>query len=161
MKLYIKPSELIFDHSAGLPADVADRMLEFHILPVNRIRRIAGYGITASQNSGYRTKQHEISKGRQPKNQNEDWSRHTYQPHPEFDPEGKGATDWRPVDLSNMSDFAWRMVEMTNYSRLCYYPDQNFIHSDFKHESRGRRLFIASSGGWKQTDKDGFFNAIR
>ena len=159
MKLYIKPSELIIDHTGGLPTHVADKMMIFHILPVNTIRFRAGYAITASDRSGYRSKEHEIKKGRRP-TPNKDWSRHTYEPELTSDPEGKGATDWRTVDLRNMKDFARKLIDDTDYSRLCYYPDMNFIHSDYKHESRGKRLFLATADGWKQMERNEFIDII-
>lgn len=159
-KLYIKPSELIYDHDGGLPTDVADKMLEFHIMPVNQIRIDAGYPITASKRSGYRSKEHEAKKGRTPA-PDRDWSRHTYMPIKIHDPFGKGATDWRTSNLRNMKDFGGRLISGTQYARICYYPNHNFFHCDYKFETRGQRLFIAGADGWTQVDRTGFINSIK
>lgn len=161
MKLYIFPSELIIDADGGLPTDVADRMMQFHIMPVNQIRHEAGYGITASERSGYRSKQHEKRQGRAPRDYSNDWSRHTYYPHPTTDPEGKGATDWRTVRLENMPDFARRLADGTSYARLCYYPDNGFIHCDYKYEAGGRKYYIAGETGWRQVTRETFLKSIR
>lgn len=163
MQLYFSHTELCIDPDAGLPLDVADRMLKYHIWEMNPIRQALDAPIWASQNSGFRHKDWERQRNRAPDNpfnSRSEWSRHTFEPtESSKDPDGKGAVDWttRRQLILNLAE----LLLMTNYSRICYYPDTDdddiddrFFHCDYGFEDRGRRLFVNESGWVQKSERE-------
>jgi len=138
MKMYFSIQELCVTGD-DIPIEVADKILTYHIEPMNEVRDILGYPITASQNSGYRPHDYEISKGRSGNSQ------HTFK--------GLGAVDWTCGDFEdNYEDLLETIIDNTDYTRMAVY--NSFIHCDYKETSSGRReLFTSTSASVWTFDK--------
>jgi hypothetical protein len=125
-------------------------MLEYHILPVNKIRDAEGFPIWASKKSGYRPKAWEEARGRRPDGVRRiEWSRHTYDPGM-GDPEGKGATDWTCAKEHRLT-LARRLRDETDYIRIALYSWG--FHCDYK-DINGRQLIIGN--GWEPVEWEAF-----
>lgn len=113
-----------------IPVSVADKLLKYHILPMQLVRDVMQIPIWASKKSGYRSEEYEKSKGRSGNSQ------HCFK--------GKGAVDW-----TTATDFIPELIEnimkYTNYTRVTYYPNNNFIHCDFKPIEGKRQYFECAS----------------
>lgn len=150
MELWIKPSELIRDPHHPVSVKIQDKMLEYHIFPVNAIRDAVEFPIWASSKSGYRPKGWERRQGREPDGVRRlHWSRHTYEPCP-GDPEGKGATDWT-CSKENRLTLARRLRDETDYNRIALYSWG--FHCDYK-DVNGFQLIL--SDGWEPVDWETF-----
>ena len=112
-----------------IPQEVANKIL-YHISVINPIREYLGHPIYVSKKSGYRPKWYELKKGRSGN------SEHCYL--------GKGAADYtcRKKDIRSL------LYELLNseYMRVCYYPDDNFIHCDFKGDIK--QYYVDYGNGW-------------
>lgn len=133
---YISISECCITQDA-VPQDVGDKLLKWHIHPMNYIRHLMGVPIWASRKSGWRTVAHELIKKRNGKSQ------HC------FLPGSLGAVDWttKPGHLDRLLMFIFLY---TDYTRVCLY--KNFIHCDYKEPfSSGRRLYFEAGDDsvWK------------
>ena len=99
-----------------IPEDVADKILEYHLIPGNRVRNKLGFAIWPSVKSSYRPRKWELSKGR------EGNSQHTFK--------AEGATDWTCLDFDNNLDlFLKTLIKETSYRRFAVYD--TFIHCDY------------------------------
>lgn len=140
MKLYFDISE--FNRTGEpIPERVADAILHYHIVPMSVVREELGAAIEVSRRSGHRPEEYELQKGRSGN------STHTFKVTTK-DPEGKGASDYTANDIECLLDL---MIKHTGYTRICYYPNNKFIHTDYGFPERGRRLFTAQSptAKWK------------
>lgn len=153
--LHIVPSELIIDAEAPVPIRVQDALVKHHIFPVNKIRLALGVPVWASANSGFRPEEYERERGRIPSQQGRtEWSTHTFK-KTDRDPEGKGAVDWT-TQADKMFKLGALLANMTEYTRIFFYPNELFYHCDYAFSDRGRRLFIAKDevdrtpGEWYQ-----------
>ena len=131
-KLYFTVSELCIV-SRDVPLDVADKLLKYHIWPMNEIRKELGTPIWASESSGYRPKWYEKQRGRSGKSQ------HCF--------EGKGAVDWTAYRITELLKL---LLDKSPYTRICYYPNNRFIHCDYK-ATDGRWFYTCESpiSQWK------------
>lgn len=144
MELNFKLSEFCIT-SDPLPIDVADKILKHHILPMQVVRDVYGKAISVSDHSGYRPKWHEIKRGRSGNSQ------HCYTG------QSKGAVDWTAADLDLLYNL---ILDHTEYRRVCIYPNNGFIHCDYKssddfHKENQVLLFTCKSpsGKWKYVDR--------
>ena len=115
--------------SIALPDDVKEKIEKYHIPELNRIREELGCPIIISRHSGYRPYEYEISRGRSGK------SEHCYRRN--------GA-----VDITCKEDkFSelWELMKKSKYTRVCLYPNNRFIHCDFKLR-KGKQLFMCLDG---------------
>lgn len=161
MTLHFSISELCIDEDAPLPLHVADKLLAFHIAPINPIRISLGVPVWASDRSGYRHKGWERSHNRapnDPRTGRTQWSRHTFDPLAGKDPEGKGAVDWT-TNPAYLPELGKKLLRESKYSRICWYPDQLFYHCDYGFEDRGKSVFI-NDGGWQQKSESEWLNII-
>lgn len=121
-----------------LPIRVADMMLNYHIVPLSRVRGELQNPVYISKNSGYRPVWYEKEKGRSGQ------SAHTYNVETTT---GKGASD---VTADNINALFKSLCSMTNYTRIAYYPDGNFYHCDYEPvKGGGRHYFENTENGWK------------
>jgi len=128
MKLNFKISEFNIS-GKPIPETVADKILKWHILPMQKVRDILGVAMWASQGSGYRSYEWELSKGRSGNSQ------HVFT--------GMGAVDWTCSDFANNKDkFLKLITDHTNYSRMAIY--NSFIHCDYKPTPSGEREIYKS-----------------
>ena len=114
-----------------IPEDVSDKILKWHIIPMQRVRNVLGIAIWASQKSGYRSLSWEKSKGRSGNSQ------HCFR--------GKGATDWTCRNFSDNKDkLLEAIIKETDYTRIAIY--NSFIHCDYKEtDSNSRELYTSDS----------------
>lgn len=134
------PSRQILNHI------VAD-----HFWAVNGIR--ADLGIPMSVNAGYRSVEHERSRGRSGNSQ------HCYRPH-EFNGR-RGATDlsfWysKHKTPQNFSDLA-EVLLSSPYKRLAWYPVGKFFHCDYK--AAEQQLFVGGDG-WEYVDQQRWIEVV-
>jgi len=119
-----------------IPQDIADKILKWHIVPMQRVRDIFGKAIWPSQKSDYRSKVWELSKGR---NGN---SQHVFR--------NQGAVDWTCHDFkANHKELLSLILKHTDYTRMAMY--NGFIHCDYKSTRSGQRELYKSGNDskWK------------
>jgi len=139
--LFARLVEFIISKSNQVDLEVADKLYQFHIIPMQKVREELGVWITASENSGYRPQWWERLKKRSGKSQhtyNDEWKK------------GSGAVDWTCKDFAiNKDKFLKLIIEHTNYTRICMY--ETFIHCDFKETSTSKRqlFYIDGNGEWE------------
>lgn len=125
MKNYFNISDFNISGEA-IPQDVADKILKYHIEPMNEIAAKLPFDIIVSAKSGYRSYKWEKSKGRSGN------SHHTFR--------GMGAVDWTCEDFNtNKDEFLAALIEHTDYSRIAEY--NTFFHCDYAHQIEDRWLF--------------------
>lgn len=130
-KLFFKLSEFNISRQP-IPEKVADKILRFHIWPLNHVRRLYRQPIIISKRSGYRPIEWEAKHNRKGD------SEHCFT--------GKGACD---IVGSDMKLLLHLIATETEYCRLCYYPQQNFIHVDLKNNVRRYYIDYSDGLGWK------------
>jgi hypothetical protein len=133
VKVYFNISELCIT-GGTVPLKVADKLLKYHITPMNKVREDLGMAVhcktSEGLHSGYRPQYWEINHGRSGKSQ------HVFT--------GKGAIDWRCSDFENNKDELLRLiVKHTKYTRMAVY--RNFVHCDYKTTNGSRQLFISNA----------------
>ena len=119
---------------------IAGHILKDHIEPMNKVRDEYGEPILVSKRSGYRPRAYEVSKGRP------GTSQHNFE---DTHPKGTGAADYTAADLKKVMEL---VIKNTDYNRICYYPNNNFIHCDYRPTPSGKReLYTAQSPAskWK------------
>lgn len=116
--------------------DIADKILKYHIVPLQRVRDALNIPIWASKKSGYRSYKWEKRQGRSGNSQ------HTFK--------GKGATDITCQNFKENQDILLQSVlELTDYTRIAIYD--TFIHCDYKETESGNRELYSSTpdSKWK------------
>jgi hypothetical protein len=98
------------------PVDVAKK-IQKHIDLMNPIRHKLGFPVSVSKNSGYRPRWYEVSKKRSGNGE------HNF--------EGEGAADYTTA-TKERTLLLLEELKKSDYKRVCYYPNNNFIHCDFK-----------------------------
>lgn len=124
-----------------MPVEIQNSIRANHIDVMNPIREELGAKINVSKRSGWRPEAHEKRKKRSGN------STHTFKKQLK-DPQGKGAADYTAEEIERLLEL---MIEKTPFTRICYYPNNKFIHADYAFAERGRRLFHAASpsSDWK------------
>ena len=102
-----------------------------HIRILNRVRNDLGSELIVSQKSGYRPREYELTKGRSGNSEQCFVS--------------KGAVDLT-CDLNRIIILLDLLLK-SEYTRVCYYPDDGFIHCDSK--STDKRSYVK-----RKTDSD-------
>ena len=120
--LFATLKEFIITQPKTVALEIADKLYQFHIIPMQKVRDELGVWATASARSGYRPRWWEKNKGRSATSQHvfeEEWIN------------GSGAIDWTCKDFQENKDkFLELIIKHTNYTRMCVYD--SFIHCDFK-----------------------------
>lgn len=116
--------------------NIANMILKWHILEIQKVRDYLDRPVLVSRNSGYRPYQYELIKGRSGNSQ------HTFK---EIHNHGVGAADYTLTFKGNKEEELQELFEAirdyTNYKRIAIYPDKFFIHCDYA--SNQRQLFKA------------------
>lgn len=135
MKNYFTFQEMCIVPTMDIPQDIATKLLR-HILTMNPVREALEAPIWPSEKSGWRPYDYELKKDRSGKSQ------HTFL-------YSDGAVDWT-CEKNKIKSLLQFIVEMTDYTRIAYYPNQNFIHCDYK-PIKGNTQFYLSDGNsnWK------------
>jgi len=144
MILQFKPSDFNIS-GKPIPQNVADKILNYHILPIQDVADCFTEEIFVSKKSGYRSWSWELAHKRS------GTSQHCFGEKQDgsFDPLGLGAVDWTCEDFKIMRGaFLSKLIEYTDYTRFCLY--NGFIHCDYKPTPNGdRQLFEYSEGKWE------------
>jgi len=108
--------------------------LSEHSLYLSSVRSRLGRPVNISKKSGHRPRTYELSKGRSGNSE-----------HSTFNLKGRGA-----VDLVYYPELLEELIKDAFYTRICYYPNNGFIHADRKDTGGARQYFEASSpsGKW-------------
>jgi hypothetical protein len=108
--------------------------LSEHSLYLSSVRTRLGRPVNISLKSGHRPASYERSKGRSGNSE-----------HSTFNQRGRGA-----VDLVYYPELLEELLKDTFYTRICYYPNNGFIHCDRRPTEGGRQYFEANSpsGKW-------------
>lgn len=131
---YFSIKEFLVDRvMTTVPVHVVDKIERYHKPIINPIRHEMGVPIQVSGNSGYRSVEWEIASGR------DGTSEHTFI--------GKGAVDYTCEHIELLLD----ELRASDYMRICYYPEQGFIHCDHKGEQKLE--FISRGGAWDLVGK--------
>lgn len=130
---------------APVPQDVVDKIIKYHMLPMNLVREEFGMPVRVSLRSGYRPVEYERSKGRV------GTSQHNFK--------GLGAADY--THDGDWDEFIRLIIKLTDYTRVCWYPNNNFVHCDYASEDR--QLFTADSpaGAWQYKGELKDFKTIK
>lgn len=113
-----------------IPEKIADKILEYHIVPMQAVRDELQIAIWPSEKSGYRSKAWELSKGRS------GTSQHTFQ--------NKGAVDWTCENFTqNKKDLLQSIIDNTEYTRMAIY--NSFIHCDYAATNTNKRQIFTST----------------
>lgn len=135
MRLYFELSEFVITGET-IPVDVANKIIHYHMLPLNDVRAHLGRAIWPSQNSCYRPVSWEKKRGRSGRSQ------HCFL--------GKGAVDltWS----GDIDELLHALIEFTDYTRMAIYYDNRrpFIHCDYKSDD-GKRYIFKSTPNSKWT----------
>jgi len=135
LKINFKISEFNIS-GRPIPETIADKILEYHIAPIQPLREEMDIPMWPSDKSGYRSPSWEKKKGRNGKSQ------HTFKE--------KGAVDWTCEDfLKNKEDFLKGIIKYTDYTRIAIYD--TFLHCDYKETSSGKRQIFKSTPDSKWT----------
>lgn len=133
--------ELIIENRKTIDLEIADKLYQFHILPMQSVRQELGFLITASLKSGYRSRGYELRKGRSGNGQ------HTFEDNWE---NGSGAIDWTCKDFKyNKWHLVNSIIRNTEYTRIAVY--NGFVHCDYKPTKSGKREVYDSDSksNWK------------
>lgn len=125
-----------------IPVNVADKILLYHVIPLNAVQDCCPFKVSVSLNSGYRPYVWEIARGRDGN------SEHTFgQRKVSSFIDKKGAVDITCDDFHlNKGALLDILIEKTDYLRFAVY--NTFIHADYKDLDNGKkRLFIPNSKG--------------
>jgi hypothetical protein len=113
----------------GIPLSVADKIIRYHMTPLQIVRSELGVPIHVT--SGFRPIEWEVKRGRSGNSQ------HTFQV--------KGAVDVSLFrNTHRWQDFADLIKQ--HYMRIAWYPIQNFMHLD--HDATQRQFFIVRNSTW-------------
>lgn len=136
-KIYFSISELCINPK-DIPLKVADKLLKYHIQPMNELRKELGSPVWASQSSGYRPEWYEKARGRSGNSQ------HCFH--------GKGAIDWTAYRISDLLKL---LLDKSPYTRICLYENNRFIHCDYRREADDRAFYTCESptSKWKLIHK--------
>lgn len=122
------------------PKDIFDAIIRFHINEINPVREALGKPVSVSRRSGYRPRWYEESKKRS------GTSQHSYE---DIYEDGKrGATDYTASDIHALVDLIFKK---TSYRRVCFYPNDEFVHCDHKGTGSRREYYECESptSKWK------------
>lgn len=139
MKDYMTLREYVINPQHGITLDVAEKIRKYHVYPMNILRNKVGFPIIVSQNSGYRSQEHELSKGRSLT------SAHLFQENTDRQDPGFGAADYRVAD-ENWGVFIRELIDARIYPRLIFYPNSKFVHADYRYMGVDRFFYIMDGG---------------
>ena len=131
---YFHIKEFLIEPNKAVPLDIMEKIVRYHLIPLNPIRHELGLPIAISQNSGYRSKAWEI------KHKRSGNSEHTFQ--------DMGAVD---LTCANMNALFQLLKNESPYRRICIYKEKNFIHCDYK--GNEKKIFINTENGWANYDQ--------
>lgn len=112
-----------------IPEDVADKLLHFHILPLQAVRNKLNLPIKVSKKSGYRSKEWELAHNRPGTSQ-----------HCFID---KGAVDLTCEDLDKLEE---HLILYSPYMRIARY--ETFIHCDYAASTRQYFVYNKDEKKW-------------
>lgn len=130
-----------FTRESVIPTYVADAILNHHMPNLNAVRHKLNAPINISQRSGFRSVPYERSQGRS------GTSQHTFR-------NNDGTPCLGAVDVTTtqpaLEALGHFLVRLTDYRRICWYPNEQFYHCDYK--DTDHRLFTMGEHGWTRDD---------
>jgi len=128
MKIHVTIKEMVIDDNIKMSVNEANTLNEYSV-ELSIVREQLGKPVRVSKRSGLRTVEYEKSKGRTGTSQ-----------HSTFE-QGQGA-----IDLIYDKELFDKLVERKFFTRICYYPNNGFIHCDKKPTNKkGIEYFEAST----------------
>ena len=131
-KVYFEIEE--FNRTGAILTKEIEDKIKVHIAEINPIRIELDFPVLVSNNSGYRPREYEISKKRSGN------SEHTF--------EGKGAVDYTASTASKVKKLVEKLKKDSKYTRICYYPNNNFVHCDYKTSKRQYFEALSPTSAW-------------
>ena len=125
MKDYMTLPEYVIAPQYGITLEVAEKIRKYHAYPMNILRNKLGHPIIVSKKSGFRHEEHEKAMGRVLT------STHLFKEIPERQDPGWGASDYT-VSPAVFYKFMTLLVQENIYNRLIFYPDNGFVHGDYR-----------------------------
>ena len=130
---YFKVSE--FYKPMFFPSKVVKRKIKAIIKVLAPVREKIGSPVYISKRSGYRPVWWEKLRGRS------GGSQHCFK--------GKGAVDLT-CQTGKFQELYNLLVEESDFTRICLYPEKMFIHCDFKKSEH--RLYLDTGNGWERVN---------
>ena len=120
-----------------VPIIVADKIMNNFIVPLSKLRsEIINFPVFVSQNSGYRPYLYEKKRGRSGK------SEHVFK--------GEGAADLTCYEPSQVKELYEILLKHSDFTRVCYYPNSNFVHADYKTSEHKAYIDYSDGKGWRK-----------
>lgn len=129
-KPFFSLSEFLITKPKTIDVGIADKLMNYHIIPMLPVREELDISMTASQRSGYRPRWWEKKRGRSGNSQ------HVFI--------GLGAVDWTCKNFKENKDkFLELILKHTDYSRIAIYD--GFLHCDHRKTSNGKTAIYKSN----------------
>ena len=144
--------EYVIAPELGVSLEVAEKIRKYHLFPMNIVRNQLGHPIIVSKRSGYRHPEYEAQRNRTT-------SAHMFQAIPERQDPGWGAADYR-VAPTHWYKFMTLLLQAKIYNRLILYPDNGFVHGDYRFIGVNRFYYIMRNGKLKQVTESELLDAV-
>ena len=127
----VRIREMVITDGISLSIQEADTLME-HAVYLSMVRARIGQPIRVSRRSGHRPASYERSKGRSGDSE-----------HSTYHIAGRGA-----VDLVYTERLLQELCNDSFYTRVCYYPNNGFIHADRKPGPRAYYEAASPTAAW-------------
>ena len=144
--------EYVIAPELGISLEVAEKIRKYHLFPMNLIRNELGHPIIVSKQSGYRHPIYEAQRGRTT-------STHMFQTIPERQDPGWGAADYT-VAPAVFYKFMQLLTDADIYNRLIFYPDNGFVHGDYRFLGVDRFYYVMHRGQLLQVAKSELLDVV-
>lgn len=153
MKDYMTIPEYVIAPQYGITVEVAEKIRKYHIFPMNSLRNRLDFPIIVSKKSGFRHEEHEKAMGRALT------STHLFKEIPERQDPGWGAGDYT-VASAHYYKFVTGLLQDKIYNRLIFYPQQGFIHGDYRFINVERFYYVMQNGILNQVTELKLLDAV-
>ena len=144
--------EYVIAPELGVSLEVAEKIRKYHLFPMNIVRNELGHPIIVSKRSGFRHPEYEAKRNRTN-------SAHMFQAIPERQDPGYGAADYT-VSPAVWYKFMTLLLQAKIYNRLILYPDNGFVHGDYRFIGVNRFYYIIRNGKLKQVTESELLDAV-
>ena len=144
--------EYVIAPELGISLEVAEKIRKYHLFPMNLIRNELGHPIIVSKRSGYRHPDYEAKRNRTN-------SAHMFQAIPERQDPGWGAADYT-VSPAVFYKFMQLLTDADIYNRLIFYPDNGFVHCDYRFLGVDRFYYVMRQGQLLQVAKSELLDVV-
>ena len=144
--------EYVIAPQHGISLEVAEKIRKYHLFPMNLIRNQLGHPIIVSKNSGYRHPIYEELQSRRD-------STHEFRKIPTRQDPGYGAADYT-VAPAVFYKFMQLLTDADIYNRLIFYPDNGFVHGDYRFLGVDRFYYVVHRGQLLQVTKSELLDSV-